>query len=69
MSMITGMLASKISHTLGENGRRKDHMSMVDVIGIINFATACDNVDEKATECASLWVMEKGPGTRDIDTY
>ena len=44
-------------------------MSVVDVIGIMNFATPCDNVDEKATECASLWDIEKGPGTGDIDAY
>ena len=44
-------------------------MSVVDVIGIINVTTACDNGDEKATECASLWDIEKGPGTRDMDAY
>ena len=41
-------------------------MSVVDFIGIIKVTTACNNADEKATECAISWDIAKGPETRDI---
>ena len=41
-------------------------MSVVDLIGIINFTTPLNNVDEKATECASLGDIVNGPETRGM---
>ena len=41
-------------------------MSVVDLIGIINFTTPLNNVDEKATEFVSLGVIVNGPETRDM---
>ena len=41
-------------------------MSVVDLIGIINFTTPLNNVDEKATECTSLGDIVNGPETRGM---